>query len=63
MRELRVMIADDELLARKRITRLVESAPGAQLVGAAEDGTQVLAMWIITTSGPEGRALRDCWSP
>lgn len=44
MRELRVMIADDELLARKRITRLVESAPGAQLVGAAEDGTQVLAM-------------------
>ncbi|MHB8874046.1 MAG: LytR/AlgR family response regulator transcription factor [Myxococcaceae bacterium] len=40
---LKVLIADDELLARKRLTRLVLALPGVELVGECKDGDEVLA--------------------
>ncbi len=43
MRPLRVLIADDELLARKRMVRLASALPGVEVVGAVEDGAAVLA--------------------
>ena len=42
MRPLRVLIADDELLARKRMTRLAGALDGIEVVGACESGTEVL---------------------
>lgn len=40
---LRVLVADDELLARRRLTRLVGAMPGVELVGECERGDEVLA--------------------
>ncbi|MEZ4239254.1 MAG: response regulator [Myxococcota bacterium] len=40
---LRVLIADDELMARKRLTRLLAAVDDVTLVGEAVDGTEVLA--------------------
>jgi two-component system LytT family response regulator len=40
---LRVVIADDELVARKRLSRLLEAMPGVELCGAHEDAAGVLA--------------------
>ena len=40
---LRVLIADDELLARKRLTRLLSAMPGVELLGACASGEEVLA--------------------
>jgi two-component system, LytTR family, response regulator len=40
---LRVFIADDELLARKRLTRLLSAFPDVELCGEAADGEAVLA--------------------
>jgi two-component system LytT family response regulator len=40
---LRVLIADDELLARKRLTRLLSAIGGVELVGECKDGDEVLA--------------------
>jgi DNA-binding LytR/AlgR family response regulator len=40
---LRVVIADDELVARRRLTRLLEAMPGVELIGAHEDAHGVLA--------------------
>ena len=42
-RPLRVLAADDELVARRRITRLLEAMPGVELVGVHEDADGVLA--------------------
>jgi two-component system LytT family response regulator len=42
MRPLRVLIADDELLARKRMTRLAAALDGVEVVGACESGAEVL---------------------
>ena len=39
---LRLMIADDELLARKRLTRLIEALGDVELVRACESGQAVL---------------------
>jgi two-component system, LytTR family, response regulator len=39
----RVLIADDELLARKRLTRLLSAMPEIELCGECHDGEQVLA--------------------
>jgi two-component system, LytTR family, response regulator len=39
---LRVLVADDELLARKRLVRLVGATPGAVLAGECESGEAVL---------------------
>ena len=40
---MRVLIADDEQLARARLTRLLGAMEGIELVGEATDGQQVLA--------------------
>lgn len=42
MTPLRVLIADDEAMARKRMTRLARALEGVEVVGAVEDGQQVL---------------------
>lgn len=39
---LRVLLADDELMARRRLLRLLEGVPGVEVLGACEDGTAVL---------------------
>jgi two-component system LytT family response regulator len=41
-RSLRVALADDEAMARKRLSRLVESLKDAELVGAFESATELL---------------------
>jgi two-component system, LytTR family, response regulator len=43
MIELRVAIADDELLARKRLVRLLEAMPGVTVVGVHEQAGDALA--------------------
>lgn len=43
MIELRVAIADDELLARKRVVRLLEAMPGVTVVGVHEQAADALA--------------------
>ena len=43
MATLRVLVADDELLARKRLARLVGAIEGAVLAGECESGEGVLA--------------------
>ncbi len=40
---MRVLIADDEQIARARLTRLLQVMPGVELVGEAKDGDEVLA--------------------
>jgi DNA-binding LytR/AlgR family response regulator len=40
---LRVVIADDELVARRRLVRLLEAMPGVELLGVHEDAAGVLA--------------------
>lgn len=42
MRPLRVLIADDELLARKRVQRLAGALPGVTVVGACDSGDAAL---------------------
>lgn len=42
-RKLRVLIADDELMARKRLRRLLGAMPGIELVAVCSDGEQALA--------------------
>ncbi len=42
MSALRVVIADDEELARRRVTRLLRTLDGVELVGECRDGTEVL---------------------
>jgi two-component system LytT family response regulator len=43
MIELKVAIADDELLARKRVVRLLEAMPGVTVVGVHEQAADALA--------------------
>lgn len=40
---LRVLAADDELLARRRLERLLGAAPGVELLGVCSSGEEVLA--------------------
>jgi two-component system, LytTR family, response regulator len=42
MKPLRVIIADDEAMARKRMTRLAGAIPGVAVVGECTDGQEVL---------------------
>jgi two-component system, LytTR family, response regulator len=42
-RPLRVLIADDELLARRRLSRLLAALPDVEVVGECQDGKEVLA--------------------
>src|SRR5204862_5653131 len=41
--KLRVMIADDEMIARKRLHRLLSVLPDVEIVAECEDGDAVLA--------------------
>jgi two-component system LytT family response regulator len=43
MNRLRVLVADDELLARKRLARLLAAMPEVEPVGACASGEEVLA--------------------
>lgn len=43
MSKLRVLIADDEQLARARLTRLLQAMSDVELAGEAKDGDEVLA--------------------
>ncbi|HEX8703389.1 MAG TPA: response regulator, partial [Myxococcaceae bacterium] len=40
---LRILIADDEMLARKRLARLLSAMPDVEVCGEAADGDAVLA--------------------
>ena len=40
---LRVLVADDELMARRRLLRLLSALPGIEPCGEAKDGAEVLA--------------------
>lgn len=40
--KLRVLVADDELMARKRLTRLLQAMTDVEICGECEDGGQVL---------------------
>jgi two-component system LytT family response regulator len=40
---LRVLVADDELMARKRLLRLLAAMPDAAIAGECEDGDEVLS--------------------
>jgi len=42
-RTLRVLVADDELMARKRLARLLSAVADVELAGEARDGEEVLA--------------------
>ncbi len=42
-RPLRVLVADDEAIARKRLVRLLGDMPDVEVVGECADGRQVLA--------------------
>jgi len=42
MTQLRVLVADDELLARKRLTRLVAAMPEVELAGTCASGEEVI---------------------
>jgi two-component system LytT family response regulator len=43
MSPLRVVIADDEEIARRRVARLLRDVPDVEIVGECKDGTEVLA--------------------
>lgn len=43
MTTLKVLIADDEQLARSRLGRLLSAMPDVEVVGEAKDGDEVLA--------------------
>lgn len=49
MSTLRVLIADDEQMARRRLQRLLSALPDVEVVGEAADGAEVLAR---VRSGP-----------
>lgn len=44
MSELRVIIAEDEATARRRLRRLLGEQPGVELLGEAEDGVELLEL-------------------
>lgn len=46
MNALRILIADDETLARDDLREQIESYPGAQVVGVARDGREALELML-----------------
>ncbi len=51
MTQLRVLIAEDEGVARRRLRRLLEELGGVDVVGEAEDGVELLGM--LRSSEPD----------
>ena len=47
----RVLIVDDEPLARRRVAELLEDAPGVEIVGAATSGAEAIA--LIRSAAPD----------
>ncbi|MCK6508132.1 response regulator [Myxococcota bacterium] len=70
---MRILIADDELLARKRLHRLIAALPEHELVGEAQDGAEVLAaiaaqpvdvvLLDIAMPGLSGVEAMQLWPP
>jgi two-component system LytT family response regulator len=73
---MKVVVADDELVARKRVTRLLEAMPGVIVVASVESGEQALAaaaehrpdvlvldISMAGISGLEARALLPAGGP
>ncbi len=59
---LRVLIADDEEIARKRLVRLLSSAPEVELVGQCGDGSEVLE-WLARDEAEVEVLLLDIRMP
>lgn len=59
---LRVVIADDEALARQRLARLLKALPGAELVAELKDGDELLA-WLESNPGAADVVLLDVQMP
>jgi two-component system LytT family response regulator len=60
MSKLRVLVADDELLARKRLSRLLAEVPSVELVATCENADEVLER---TKSGGVDLILLDIHMP
>ena len=51
MKELRIVIADDSLLIREELEKLLSEITGVTIVGVATDGS--LALWMAQTVNPD----------
>ena len=51
MKELRIVIADDSLVIRKELKKVLSSVKGLTIVGVAADGA--LALWLAQTTNPD----------
>ncbi len=60
---LRVLVADDELLARKRLVRLLTAFDEVEVVGTCEDGAQVLKRVRDSEASPVDVILLDIHMP
>ncbi len=56
-RPLRVLIADDELLARRRLTRLLGALPDVELVAICKSGEEVLTEITQREADPQSPSL------
>ena len=61
--KLRVLIADDELLARRRLLRLLSGMPDVEVAGECEDGAAVLARLAQPDAEPPDVVLLDIHMP
>jgi two-component system LytT family response regulator len=52
---MRVLICDDELMARKRLTRLLGAMPGVEVIGECEDGAHLAA--AVARAAAAGRPV------
>ncbi len=62
-RPLRVLVADDELLARKRLVRLLSAFDDAEVVGTCENGEEVLRRVRDASAPPVDVILLDIHMP
>jgi DNA-binding NarL/FixJ family response regulator len=51
MKELRIVIADDSLVIREELQKVLSSVTGITIVGVAIDGA--LALWLARTANPD----------
>jgi len=52
---MKVIVADDELQARKRVARLLEAMPDVEVIAACADADEVLA--LLATARPDALVL------
>ena len=70
MKSIRVLVADDSALMRQTLRRIIDAAPGLELVGVARDGEDAVTKarelrpmsspWISTC--PDWMAFQPCRS-